>query len=186
MDIALNANDPAQRARGDAIVARVVANPEQFGAQEMLWRGGVWSWRNRHLGWRQNGTQQAAHMNHVHLGLDVNAALNWHEGWVAPVHQPSPAPRSQEHEHMDGIHINGIYHWFYVSSDGALKERWGNPLAPHSTTIIGSGCLPTAKGGQVSVVKDPTEGWYGVSALAADGNRVRSAFWDRTKWLVEA
>lgn len=83
MDIALNANDPAQRARGDAIVARVVAHPEMFGAQEMLWRGGVWTWRRRAEGWRTNPpTQQAAHMNHVHLGLDVNAGKNWTSAWV--------------------------------------------------------------------------------------------------------
>jgi hypothetical protein len=81
MDIALNANNPAEQARGDLIFDLVMANPEKFGAQEMLWRGFLWSWRNRELG-KRFPEQQADHMNHVHLGIDVNAARNWDESWL--------------------------------------------------------------------------------------------------------
>lgn len=91
MDIALNANDPAERARGDAIVAAVVANPDAYGAQEMLWRGGVWSYRRRGEGWRTDPpTQQADHMNHVHLGIDVNAAMNWQPSWLDGIVADTP------------------------------------------------------------------------------------------------
>jgi hypothetical protein len=96
MDIALNANDPAQRARGDAIFDRVMRNPEQFGAQEMLWRGYIWSWNRRGEGKRGPGVQQAAHMNHVHLGIDVNAGRNWNESWVSGGPGPAPGPSPEE------------------------------------------------------------------------------------------
>lgn len=82
MDIALNANDPAERARGDAIFDRVMANPDQFGAQEMLFRGYLWSYGRQDEGKRGPGIQQDEHMNHVHLGIDVNAAKNWDPSWV--------------------------------------------------------------------------------------------------------
>ena len=106
-DIALDANDPAQRARGDAIFARVMAHPEEFGAQEMLYRGYVWSWRNRELGRRGPGHQQAEHMNHVHLGLDVNAAQNWTELWVKVPATP----------------IRGVPPDVYVIVDTSAKHR---------------------------------------------------------------
>ena len=85
MDIALNANDDDERARGDAIVTLVSEHPEWFGAQEMLWRGRIWSWNKRSLGVRYplpDGEQKAAHMNHVHLGIDVYAAEHWTPDWV--------------------------------------------------------------------------------------------------------
>src|SRR5688572_10670774 len=46
-DFALNANDPAQRARGDAMFQFVMNHADELGAQEMLWRGYVWTYRRR-------------------------------------------------------------------------------------------------------------------------------------------
>lgn len=88
MDIALNANDPLERARGDAIFAAVMANPDAYGAQEMLWRGYLWSYQKRDQGKRGPGIQQSDHMNHVHLGIDVNAARNWDRSWLGAVSTP--------------------------------------------------------------------------------------------------
>ncbi len=82
MDIALNAHDPHERNLGDAIFDLVMAHPDWFGAQEMLWRGFLWSWVNRHLGKRGPGIQQRDHENHVHLGIDVHAARFWTPDWV--------------------------------------------------------------------------------------------------------
>ncbi len=82
IDIALNAHDPDQRLRGDRIFDLVMTHPDWFGAQEMLWRGYIWSWQRRGEGKRGPGIQQADHMNHVHLGIDVYAAKNWTREWV--------------------------------------------------------------------------------------------------------
>jgi len=80
-DAALNANDPAQLARGDHLMHWAIANHEKIGLQEILWRGYLWSYQKRHLGLRF-GYAQAAHMNHVHLGQDYNAANNWTTAWL--------------------------------------------------------------------------------------------------------
>jgi hypothetical protein len=109
IDIALNAHDPAQRARGDAIFDLVMAHPDWFGAQEMLWRGFLWSWINRHLGKRGPGIQQRDHENHVHLGVDVNAALHWQPSWVQnrPSADPVPEKKKRRNPHMIFYIIDG-------------------------------------------------------------------------------
>lgn len=78
-DLALNAFDDIQRANGDACVFYLIVNHEAFGVQEILWRGFLWSYQNRHLGLRGPGIQQAAHSNHVHIGIDRHTADTWTE-----------------------------------------------------------------------------------------------------------
>lgn len=76
MDVALNANDPAQKKRGDQLFADLVANYGAYGLQEILWDDKKWSYKRRAEGVRPSD-QEAAHESHVHVGLDVDAALNW-------------------------------------------------------------------------------------------------------------
>lgn len=89
-DAALNAHDPAQRGRGDRLMRWLVDNADRIQLQEMLWRGYVWSCRNRHLGIRFTGIQQAAHENHVHFGVSYFCADNFTEDWLGAAPTPQP------------------------------------------------------------------------------------------------
>jgi len=80
-DFAFNANDPDERAAGDALFEWAVAHADEIGLQEILWRGLIWYWPRRGEGVR-DGVQQADHMSHVHLGVDKNAGMNWDPSWV--------------------------------------------------------------------------------------------------------
>jgi len=104
MDIALDARDPHDRERGDAIFAIVMAHPQVFGAQEMLWRGYLWSWQRRGEGKRGPGIQQADHMNHVHLGIDVDAAKNWTEDWLEGLELDDPEDLDMDGNSLE-IHV---------------------------------------------------------------------------------
>lgn len=92
-DVALNANDAAQRARGDDLMNWLVRNADRLGVQEILWRGFIWSCRRRSEGIRF-GVQQAAHMNHVHVGVGYHTANNFDRSWLQGIDggAPSPAP----------------------------------------------------------------------------------------------
>src|SRR3990167_1241249 len=90
MDVALNANDPAQKKRGDALFAVLVGDYDAYGLQEILWDDKKWSWKRRAEGVRKSD-QEAAHESHVHVGLDVNAAQHWSESWL-----PKPPPSKED------------------------------------------------------------------------------------------
>lgn len=80
-DAALNAYDATEMGRGDTLLHWAVDNFQRVGLQEILWRGFIWSFQRQGDGIR-SGVQQAAHMNHVHFGVDWDAAKNWQVNWV--------------------------------------------------------------------------------------------------------
>ncbi len=94
-DFAFNANDPDERAAGDALFEWAVAHADEIGLQEILWRGLIWYYPRRDEGVR-DGVQQADHMSHVHLGVDKNAGMNWDPSWVHEDPPPPPVLYPQE------------------------------------------------------------------------------------------
>lgn len=90
-DFAFNANDPDERAAGDALFTWAVQHAEEIGLQEMLWRGAIWYFprKDSEDGWGDfplpgvyGPVQQADHMSHVHMGVDKNAGMNWQPDWI--------------------------------------------------------------------------------------------------------
>ena len=102
-DFAFNANQPDERAAGDALFRWAVEHAAEIGLQEMLWRGAIWYYprKDTEHGWGDfqlegvyGPVQQADHMSHVHLGVDRNAAEHWQPDWITDAPTP-PAP--EEH-----------------------------------------------------------------------------------------
>lgn len=94
-DLALNVNDSGERARGDAAMHYLVDHADAFGLQELLWRGHIWSYQRRAEGIRF-GTQQAEHMNHVHIGIDRPTADTWTATRAPADPIPAQSPPTQE------------------------------------------------------------------------------------------
>lgn len=102
-DFAFDANDPDERAAGDALFRWAVEHADEIGLQEMLWRGAIWYWprRNTEQGWGDfdlpgvyGPVQQGDHMSHVHMGIDKNAGMNWQPDWLHET--PAPSEPSKE------------------------------------------------------------------------------------------
>src|SRR3990167_4807013 len=100
MDLALNANDEAERARGDALFDHVVTKADVYGVQEIIWREFIWTYNRRSEGVRGSEGLAAAHMSHVHLGVDVDTAMNWTTDRVGGAE-----------EEMDYVGQNGTQHY---------------------------------------------------------------------------
>lgn len=83
--------------KGWRLFTWLIAHADQIKLQEALYAGYLWSCKNRHLGIRGPGIQQAAHMNHVHYGVNYWCADNFSLDWLdvgppAPAPGPSPLP----------------------------------------------------------------------------------------------
>lgn len=74
LDYGLNANDPNQKAIGDALCLWLVANADALGVQAVIWNRRVWGygrWYWRHYGGR------SPHTDHVHVGQNWWGAKNY-------------------------------------------------------------------------------------------------------------
>ena len=71
-DLACNANDPAQKAKGDAFAQWIIDHVHQIGCQYFIWNRRSWRWDR---GWKEY-TGVSPHTDHLHVELTRAAAAN--------------------------------------------------------------------------------------------------------------